>query len=248
MAEEIIYGRNAVSELLKTNPDRISKIYFQFNTEEKRVFDMFLAAKRLQISIGKASNQKLSDLAQTNKHQGVVAVASDVELLDFEDLLEDDTLKPFFFVILDSMEDPHNLGAIIRTAEAAGATAVLVPKDNTAPLNSTVYKTSAGAIMHARLCRIGNVAQTIEKLKKANVWVVGTDVSAKKDYTVFDYTMNIAVVIGAEAKGVRDLVKKNCDELVSIPMLGKTQSLNASVSAGVLFYEVVRQRQLKLKV
>jgi 23S rRNA (guanosine2251-2'-O)-methyltransferase len=246
MNEEIIYGRNAVAELLKTNPDRISKIYFQFNTDEKRVFDLFLAAKRNQISIGKASNQKLTELAKNAKHQGVVALTSEVKMLELEDILDAPSETPFFFVLLDTIEDPHNVGAIIRTAEAAGVTAVLIPKDGGAPINSTVHKTSAGAVSHVKLCKVGNVSQTIEKLRKANVWVVGTEVGAKKSYTDFDYKMNVALIIGSEGKGIRDLVKKNCDDLVSLPMHGKTQSLNASVSAAIMMYEVVRQRQSRI--
>jgi len=243
MSQEIVYGRNAVAELLNANPDRISKIYFQFNTDEKRILELFIKAKQHQISIGKASNQKLGDLAKTNKHQGVVALISDVKMMELDDLLQDEALKPFFFILPDNLEDPHNLGAIIRTAECAGVTAILLPKDNAIPINSTVHKTSAGAVSHARLCRIGNVAQTIERLKKQGIWVVGTDAKAKKNYTEFDFTMNCCIVIGSEGKGMRDLVKKSCDELVSIPLLGKTSSLNASVSAAIVMYEVVRQRQ-----
>jgi len=243
MSQEIVYGRHAVAELLNSNPDRISKIYFQFNTDEKRILELFIKAKQHQISIGKASNQKLGDLAKTNKHQGVVALISDVQMTELDDLLKDESLKPFFFILPDNLEDPHNLGAIIRTAECAGVTAILLPKDNAIPINSTVHKTSAGAVSHARLCRIGNVAQTIERLKKHGIWVVGTDAKAKKNYTEFDFTMNCCIVIGSEGKGIRDLVKKSCDELVSIPLLGKTSSLNASVSAAIVMYEVVRQRQ-----
>jgi len=243
MSQEIVYGRHAVAELLNSNPDRISKIYFQFYTDEKRILELFIKAKQHQISIGKASNQKLGDLAKTNKHQGVVALISDVQMTELDDLLQDEALKPFFFILPDNLEDPHNLGAIIRTAECAGATAILLPKDNAIPINSTVHKTSAGAVSHARLCRIGNVAQTIERLKKHGIWVVGTDAKAKKNYTEFDFTMNCCIVIGSEGKGIRDLVKKSCDELVSIPLLGKTSSLNASVSAAIVMYEVVRQRQ-----
>jgi 23S rRNA (guanosine2251-2'-O)-methyltransferase len=243
MSQEIVYGRHAVAELLNSNPDRISKIYFQFNTDEKRILELFIKAKQHQISIGKASNQKLGDLAKTNKHQGVVALISDVQMTELDDLLKDESLKPFFFILPDNLEDPHNLGAIIRTAECAGATAILLPKDNAIPINSTVHKTSAGAVSHARLCRIGNVAQTIERLKKQGIWVVGTDAKAKKKYTEFDFTMNACIVIGSEGKGMRDLVKKSCDELISIPLLGKTSSLNASVSAAIVMYEVVRQRQ-----
>jgi 23S rRNA (guanosine2251-2'-O)-methyltransferase len=243
MNQEIVYGRNAVAELLKANPDRIAKIYFQFNTAEKRILELFIKAKQHQISIGKASNQKLGDLAKTNKHQGVVALISDVQMVELDDLLQNESLKPFFFILPDNLEDPHNLGAIIRTAECAGATAILLPKDNAIPINSTVHKTSAGAVSHARLCRVGNVAQTIERLKKQGIWVVGTDAKAKKNYTEFDFTVNTCIVIGSEGKGMRDLVKKSCDELISIPLLGKTSSLNASVSAEIVMYEVVRQRQ-----
>ncbi len=247
MGQEVVYGRNAVAELLNSNPDRVSKIYFQFNTNEKRILELFIKAKQHRISIGKASNQKLGDLAKTNKHQGVVALTSDVQMINLQDLLQEESLKPFFFVLLDNLEDPHNLGAIIRTAECAGATAILLPKDHAIPINSTVHKTSAGTVSHARLCRIGNVAQTIQQLKKQGIWIVGADMKAKKPYTEFDFTMNACLVIGSEGKGIRDLVKKSCDELVSIPMLGKTSSLNASVSAAIMLYEVVRQRHLASK-
>ncbi len=244
---QIVYGRNAVLELMKSRPDDVAKVYFQFNTDDKKLTDILITAKRNQIAIGKASNQKLAEIANTPKHQGVVALTSDIKFRDLDEILGAPDSKPFFFVVLDSIEDPQNMGAIIRTAECAGATAVLIPKDGSAPINSTVHKTSAGAVSHATLCRVGNLAETLRRLKENNIWVVGTDSDGRKNYTEFDYTMNVAVVIGSEGKGMRRLVKETCDEVVRLPMFGKTESLNASVSAGVMLYEVVRQRQLNLK-
>lgn len=242
---EVIYGRNAVAELLKAHPDRIAKIYFQINAHDKRLLEILLTAKRNRISIGKASNQKLSDLARSNKHQGVVAIASDIRFLEVEDVLSAPREKPFFLLLLDSIEDPQNLGAMIRTAEAAGVDLIVLPRDRSAPINSTVHKTSAGAVSYAPIARVTNLAQTIRLLKERGIWVVGADVDAQKAYTDFDYTMNVALVIGSEGKGMRRLVREHCDELVRLPMYGKIESLNASVAAGILLYEVVRQRQVK---
>ncbi|MCS7012661.1 MAG: 23S rRNA (guanosine(2251)-2'-O)-methyltransferase RlmB [Chloroherpetonaceae bacterium] len=245
-APEVIYGRNAVAELLKAHPDRIAKIYFQINAHDKRLLEILITAKRNRISIGKASNQKLSDLARSNKHQGVVAIASDIRFLEVEDVLSVPRHKPFFLLILDSIEDPQNLGAIIRTAEAAGVDLIILPRDRSAPINSTVHKISAGAVSHAPIARVTNLAQTIRLLKDRGIWVVGTDADAPRLYTDFDYTMNVALVIGSEGKGMRRLVHESCDEVVRVPMFGKTDSLNASVAAGILLYEVVRQRQAHL--
>ncbi len=244
----VVYGRHAVAELLKTHPDRIAKVYVQINARDKRLLEILITAKRNRISIGKASNQKLSDLAKTNKHQGVVAIASDIQFLEVEDVLNQPRSKPFFLLLLDAIEDPQNLGAIIRTAEAAGVDLIILPRDHSAPINSTVHKAAAGAVSHARIARVTNLAQTIHLLKKKNVWVVGTDVEGKKNYTEFDYTMDVAIVIGSEGKGMRRLVYESCDEIVRLPMFGKTESLNASVAAGIMLYEVVRQRQAKEQV
>ncbi|MFN3426240.1 MAG: 23S rRNA (guanosine(2251)-2'-O)-methyltransferase RlmB [Candidatus Thermochlorobacter sp.] len=243
----VVYGRHAVAELLKSQPDRVAKVYLQINARDKKLLEILLTAKRNRISIGKASNQKLSDLAHTNKHQGVVAITSDIQLLNLEDVLNTPRETPFLFVILDSIEDPQNLGAIIRTAEAVGVDLIILPKDNTAPINSTVHKTSAGAVSYAPIARVTNLAQTIRLLKEHNVWVVGTDVRATKDYTEFDYTMNVAIVIGSEGKGMRRLVGESCDDVVRLPIVGKTESLNASVASGIMLYEVLRQRRLKLQ-
>ncbi|MDX2128784.1 MAG: 23S rRNA (guanosine(2251)-2'-O)-methyltransferase RlmB [Chloroherpetonaceae bacterium] len=246
---QVIYGRNAVYELLRTKPDTISKIYFPINmANDKRLNEMLIIAKQNQVSIGKASNQKLGDFAKTDKHQGVVALTDETKIYDLDDILAENPVQPRFFLILDSIEDPQNLGAILRSAEAAGVDAVLIPKDFGAPINSTVHKTSAGATAYVRICRVGNLSQTMIKLKKHQIWVVGTDLQATKSYTDFDYSMNIALVIGSEGKGMRHLVRETCDELVKIPIRGKIQSLNASVSAGIMLYEVVRQRILSKKL
>lgn len=242
---EVVYGRNAVAELLRADGDGVEKVYFQFNTSDKKITELLITAKRMQLSIGKANKEKLTELAGSANHQGVVAIKGQQQFYDLDDLFESPRNAKPFLLMLDSLEDPQNVGAVLRSAEAAGVDGVIIPRDNFAPINATVHKTSAGALSHIKLARVTNLAQTMETLKQKGVWLIGTATDGKRAYTEFDYTMPCAVVIGSEGHGIRRLIKEKCDELVRIPIIGKTESLNASVSAALMLYEVVRQRGAK---
>ncbi|HEY8436236.1 MAG TPA: 23S rRNA (guanosine(2251)-2'-O)-methyltransferase RlmB [Haloplasmataceae bacterium] len=238
---EWIYGKNPIMEALSSG----HPIYGLYVTE--RVFNqetriMTLAQERnIPITITERSDL---DRLVSGTHQGIVAKVAPYRYYQLSDVFEESAKRgePPFFFILDGLEDPHNLGAILRTAEASGVHGVIIPKHRSVKLNATVAKLSAGAIHYVKVVQVTNIRQTIETLKKQGVWVVGTDLDTDADYTAFDYTMPIAIVIGNEGKGMSRLVRASCDALVKIPMLGKIQSLNASVTAAILMYEVVRQR------
>ena len=187
---------------------------------------------------------KLNQIAQTPNNQGVIAIVPPYDYCKVEDILEEAKRKNEmpFILILDGIEDPHNLGSIIRTAETAGVHGIIIPKRRAASVNSTVSKVSAGAVEYMKLARVNNINETIRYLKEQDVWICGTDMDTNTIYTKQDYKMPIAIVIGSEGFGMSRLVKENCDFLVKIPMKGKITSLNASVSAGIIMYEVVKNR------
>jgi 23S rRNA (guanosine2251-2'-O)-methyltransferase len=182
-------------------------------------------------------------MATTGAHQGVVAVTAAKQYADLDDVIAAKRGAYALVIVLDGVEDPHNFGAILRTAEAAGANGVVIPERRAAGVTGTVAKASAGASEHLPVAKVTNIARTLEELKAKNVWIVGLDERGKQNYDEVDYKMDCAVVLGAEGKGLHDLVAKKCDFLVSIPMLGKVPSLNVSVAGGVVLYEVVRQRR-----
>jgi 23S rRNA (guanosine2251-2'-O)-methyltransferase len=186
---------------------------------------------------------ELDRMASTASHQGVVAVTSSKQYADLDDIIAARRGEHSLIIVLDGVEDPHNLGAILRTADAAGADGIVIPERRAAGVTGTVAKTSAGASEHLPIAKVTNIARTLEDLKTKEIWTVGLDERGKQNYDSVDYKMNCAVVLGAEGKGLHDLVAKKCDFLVSIPMLGKVPSLNVSVAAGVVLYEVVRQRR-----
>lgn len=187
---------------------------------------------------------KLNQIAQTPNNQGVIAIVPPYDYCKVEDILEEAKRKNEmpFILILDGIEDPHNLGSIIRTAETAGVHGIIIPKRRAASVNSTVSKVSAGAVEYMKIARVNNINETIRYLKEQDVWICGTDMDTNTIYTKQDYKMPIAIVIGSEGFGMSRLVKENCDFLVKIPMKGKITSLNASVSAGIIMYEVVKNR------
>ncbi len=240
-----VEGRNAVLELLESGRD-INKIYVSDGEKHGSINKIIALAKQKKILINEISKTKLSQMAQTENYQGVIAIVPPFEYCDIDDILnyaKEKKEKPFI-LILDEIEDPHNLGSIIRTAETAGAHGIIIPKRRSASVNSTVTKVSAGAVEFMNICRVNNINDAINYLKQNDVWIYGTDISAKRFYYDEDYTGGIGIVIGNEGKGMGSLVKKNCDFLVKIPMKGKITSLNASVSAGIVMYEVVKQRIL----
>ena len=239
-----IEGRNAVLELLESGRD-INKIYVSEGEKYGSINKIIAKAKERKIIINEISRAKLNQMAQTENNQGVIAVVPPFNYCEVEDILEEakrKNTKPFI-LILDGIEDPHNLGSIIRTAETASVDGIIIPKRRAAGVNSTVAKVSAGAVEYMKIARVNNITDTINYLKENDVWICGTDMNTDKYYYDEDFTGGIAIVIGSEGFGISRLVKENCDFLVKIPMKGKITSLNASVSAGIIMYEVVKQRK-----
>lgn len=240
-AENVICGRNPVIEALKSGAS-IDCIYMDGNGGSLNVIRRL--AKENGVVIKDAQDKKLSQLSGGASHQGVVAVGACGEYVTVEDILavsREKGAKPFI-IICDEIEDPHNLGAIIRTAETSGADGVIIPKRRSASLNATVFKTSAGAASYVPVARVSNLASTIDMLKENGVWIYGTDASGS-DYSETDFTGSCGLVIGSEGFGISKLIQKKCDFMIKLPMLGKINSLNASVAAGIFMYEVLRQRR-----
>jgi 23S rRNA (guanosine2251-2'-O)-methyltransferase len=244
---EKIYGRKPVLEAIRSETRNISRIVILQGSRDSTLDQIEMHAKARSIPIGFETRHRMDSLAGTENHQGVIAVAEDFKYADLQDILDTarDKNEPVFALLLDEIEDPHNLGAILRSADAAGVHGVVIPKNRAAEVNATVLKASAGASEHVTTVKVTNLNDAIRKLKEANVWVVGTDIDATKDFYDYDYRQPVAIVIGNEGRGLRRLVKENCDELVKIPMGGKISSLNASVASALLLFEVTRQRKWK---
>jgi 23S rRNA (guanosine2251-2'-O)-methyltransferase len=236
-----IYGVLPVLEALRAGARRIDRIVIAEGVRDARLREVMEAARSAQIPIRREPRVSLDRLTQRANHQGVLAITSAASYSDAEDLLTGISADTIF-ILLDGVEDPHNLGAIIRTAECGGASAVIVPERRAAHLTDAVAKTSAGAIEHLPVARVTNLASFIGELKKHNVWVIGVDGSGKVAYTDFDYAGATAFVFGGEGGGLHRLVRERCDAVVSIPMLGKVSSLNVSVAVGVVLFESIRQR------
>lgn len=243
----IIYGRNPVIEALENSGRAVDKIYIQERLNHPVIGKIRNLAKERGITYHFVSKRNLDNMCGGENHQGVVAVAAAHEYAAVEDILglaEKRGESPFV-VICEGLTDPHNLGSIIRSANAAGVHGVIIPKNRSAALNSTVAKVSAGAVEHTLVAKVSNIAQTLEKLKKLGLWIVGTDLQGTQMHYECDLTGPLGIVIGSEGSGMSRLVREGCDFLVKIPMLGEIQSLNASVATGVLLYEAVRQRKFK---
>ena len=235
-----IEGRNAVLEALK-NGREIDYIYIKKGENEGSINKIIGKAKDMKIMIKVVDKNKLDEMSESKNHQGIIAVANEYRYFELEEILEQTREKAGFFLILDEIEDPHNLGAIIRSAEASGVDAIIIPKRRACQVNATVEKTAAGATSHIKIVRVTNLAQTIEKLKESGIWIYSVDMDGA-DYTKTDLKGKIALVIGNEGKGLSRLVKEKSDFTVSIPMKGHINSLNASVAASILMFEAVRQR------
>ncbi len=246
--ESIIVGRNSVTEALRAGRS-ITKLYIAAGNDAPPLLRIQELAREKDILIERAPVKILNHLAPGSRHQGVVAFAAPVAYADLTDVLADVEAagRTPFLVLLDGIEDVHNVGAIIRTAECAGVDAVLLPKRRSAPINETVGKTSAGAVEYMPIVQIGNTTQTLKKLQKRGFWVIGADMDGSVDYFHSSLTEPIVLVIGSEGRGISHLVKETCDVLVQIPMFGQVNSLNASVAAALLMYEAVRQRQAVAK-
>lgn len=228
----LVYGRNVAKEILKSGK-KVEKIIIQEGFNDDFINSLMSKREIKPIIMNKR------DFSQFDKysHQGIILFIEDFKYSELKDFINDDNSK---IVILDHLEDPHNLGAIIRTCEAAGINGIIIPKDRSVSVNSTVMKTSAGALENVKIAMVTNLNQTIKKLKDNGFWIVGTDMENSIDYREIDYSGRIALVIGNEGFGMSESVKKSCDFIARIPMNGKINSLNASVAAGIMIYEVIR--------
>lgn len=242
-ADGMIEGRNAVIEALRTQTN-IDKIYIQRGETDKTLGHIASKARAAGIVVVEADRRKLDGMSRTHAHQGVIALAAVREYVSVEDILADAAAKGEqpLLVVCDEISDPHNLGAIIRTAYCAGAHGVIIPKRRSAGLTSIVAKTSAGAVSHMKVARVPNIPALLKDLKKQGIWVFGTAADGTTGLYQADLKGPAAIVIGSEGDGMTRLAAENCDFLVSIPMKGDLNSLNASASAAILLYEVVRQR------
>ena len=244
--DDQVEGRNSVLELLESGKD-INKIFVARGEKQGSINKIIGKAKDSKVVIVETDKRKLDEMSQTGNHQGVIAIVPPFEYCDVDDILNvaKEKNEDPFIIILDGIEDPHNLGAIIRTAETAGAHGVIIPKRRAVGVNSTVNKSSAGAVEYMKVARVNNITETMNYLKEQGLWIIGTDMDTDRYYYNQDMTGPIAIVIGSEGFGMSRLVKENCDILVKIPMKGNITSLNASVSAGIVMYEVVKQKNKK---
>ena len=232
----LVYGKNVARDLLKKNKE-VKKIIIQDNFDDKEIISLIEKSK---INVQRCSKKEIDHLC-SGLHQGIILDIPDYKYYDLHDILQNNEIN--FVVLLDHLEDPHNLGAIIRTCEAAGVDAIILPKDRQVQLNATVMKTSVGTLDNVKIVSVSNLVNTIEKLKKEGFWVVGTSLENSVDYRMIDYGGKVALIIGNEGSGISSLVEKKCDYLAKIPMYGTTNSLNASVAAGIMIYEVIRNRK-----
>ena len=231
----LVYGRNVAKEILKKNK-KVEKIILQEGFDDKEI-NSYIENGNFKVEI--KQKREIDRLAE-GVHQGIILFIPDYKYKTLSEIL---ALEPQFIVLLDHLEDPHNLGAIIRTCEAAGVDAIVMPKDRQVMINSTVMKTSVGTLDNMNIASVTNLVQTIEELKKNGFWIVGTALENSVDYRSIDYSGKIALVIGNEGSGMSRLVAKSCDFVAKIPMYGTTNSINASVAAGIMIYEVVRNRK-----
>lgn len=244
--EDILLGRNAVREAIKSGRS-INRILIAEGSHGGSISEIINLAKERHLVLQSISTDKLDMLCGGQRHQGVAAYAAPVDYVELDDILNlaKDRGEDPFLILLDELEDPHNLGAILRTADAVGAHGILIPKHRSCPLSSVVAKTSAGAVEYVPVARIGNVSQTLENLKKQGLWVAGADMDGTENYYEANLTGPIVLVIGSEGHGVSRLTKEACDFIVKIPMRGRVNSLNASNAAAILAYEILKQRTLQ---
>jgi 23S rRNA (guanosine2251-2'-O)-methyltransferase len=243
-----IYGLAPALEALRARRRKIHKILIASGANQSRLNELVEAARRAGVVIEKRDRRELDELTRHANHQGVVALVAPIDRKSAyveADAILDSMGDPPLVVLLDGVEDPHNLGAILRTCECAGVDGVFIPEHRAAGLSETVAKTSAGAVEYVRVARVTNLVPLIAELKDRGLWVVGVEGGTEKIYSDFDLKVPLAVVMGSEGKGVRRLIREKCDAIVSIPMRGKINSLNVSVAAGIVLFEILRQRLQK---
>jgi 23S rRNA (guanosine2251-2'-O)-methyltransferase len=238
-----IYGINSVTETLKARGRAVEWVGMAKERHDLRLQRLIEDCRRLSVPVRFLQRTELDRMAGNAAHQGIVAVTSAKQYSDLGDVIAAKRGDHSLIVVLDGVEDPHNLGAILRTADAAGANGIVIPERRAAAVTGAVTKASAGASEHLPIAKVTNISRSIEELKENNIWTVGLDERATQTYDALDYKVDCALVLGGEGKGLHDLVKRKCDFLVSIPMLGNVPSLNVSVAAAVVLYEIVRQRR-----
>lgn len=243
-AENIVIGRNPVLELIKSGRT-IEKIYIAHGEHEGSIKKIIAMAREAGLVIVEADKAKLENICGSKNHQGILAFCTDYTYFSVEEILDyaDERNEKPFLLVLDGIQDPGNLGALIRTANASGVHGIILPKRGACGLTAAVFKAAAGACEYVRLARVTNITDTIEQLKKRGVWIYGADGDAEKDMYGTDFSGATAIVLGEEGKGLSRLVKEHCDFLTKIPMCGQINSLNVSVAGGVFMYEVFRQRK-----
>jgi 23S rRNA (guanosine2251-2'-O)-methyltransferase len=241
---EVLYGLHPVEEAIRSGSRQLDHVSVARERRDERLERLIELCRRAGIRVALEPKDQLTRLARTDAHQGVLAVIRERRFLGIEDLLAPAVAGQHrFFLALDGVEDPHNLGALLRTADGAGIDGVILPERRAAPVTATVAKTSAGASEHVRIARVTNLVRALEQMKQKHVWVLGLDERGTPDYTEFDFKTDCVLVLGREGAGLHDLVKKTCDHLLRIPMAGQVSSLNVSVAGAVVMYEAMRQRR-----
>jgi 23S rRNA (guanosine2251-2'-O)-methyltransferase len=240
---QIIFGIHAVEEALAARGRGFEYVAVASGRGDARLQKIAQLCRSAGVPVRTLPRDQLARLARSQSHQGVVAVVAEKKYSDLDDILAHRRGEHAFLVVLDGVEDPHNLGAIIRTAEGAGADGIVIPERRAVGVTATVAKASAGASEYLPIAKVTNIGRTVEELKERNIWIVGLDERGNKPYDQLDYKMDCALVLGAEGHGLHEQIRKKCDFLVSIPMLGKVPSLNVSVAAAIVMYEVARQRR-----
>ena len=247
---EVLYGLHPVEEAIRSGLRRLDSVKLARERKDDKLERLASLCRDSGIRVSFEPRDQLTRLARTDAHQGALAVVRERQFLAIEDLLADVTHarsaahpRHSFFLALDGVEDPHNLGALLRTADAAAVDGIILPERRSAPVTATVAKTSAGASEHVRIARVTNLVRALEQMKQANVWVLGLDERGTPDYTDFDFRIDCVLVLGREGAGLHDLVKRTCDHLLRIPMAGQVSSLNVSVAGAVVMYEAMRQRR-----
>jgi len=244
---EVLYGLHPVEEAIRSGSRTLDHVIVARDRKDERLERIIALCRVANIRIATDSREQMTRLAKTDQHQGVLAMVRERQFLGIEDFLSKKKAaaseKYKFFLALDGVEDPHNLGALLRTADAVAVDGVLIPERRSAPINATVAKTSAGASEHVKIARVTNLVRSLEQMKKENVWVLGLDERGSPDYMDFDFRTDCVLVLGREGAGLHDLVKKTCDHLLRIPMAGAVSSLNVSVAGAIVMYEAMRQRR-----
>lgn len=240
---EVVFGVHSVAEAVRVRPGEVDHVTVLAGPPNPRVAALLEQCRAARVRVAHGNRDELSRMTRTENHGGAVAFLRERKALVLEDLLQPTGTNKRFLLALDGVEDPHNLGALLRTADGAGVDGVIVPERRSAPITGTVAKASAGATEHVRVARVTNLVRALEDLKQRNIWIVGLDERGTAEYDQFDFKGDVALVLGREGAGLHDLTRKTCDFLLRIPMVGAVPSLNVSVAGAVVMFEAARQRR-----